>query len=57
MLIWGKDDIMIPVRFVEPFVRMKNCRIVMLERCGHRPHSERPTVFNNLVSGFLNEGI
>ena len=56
LLIWGKEDIMIPVRFAEPFLRMKNCRVVMLERCGHRPHAERPGVFNSLVSGFLNEG-
>jgi pimeloyl-ACP methyl ester carboxylesterase len=56
LLIWGKEDIMIPVKFVEPFVRMKNCRVVMLERCGHRPHSERPAVFNQMVSSFLAEG-
>jgi 2-hydroxy-6-oxonona-2,4-dienedioate hydrolase len=55
LLIWGKEDIMIPVRFVEPFLRMKNCRVVMLEHCGHRPHAERPRVFNTLVSGFLKE--
>ena len=55
LLIWGKDDIMIPVKYVEPFLRMKNCRIVMLENCGHRPHAERPGLFNALVSGFLEE--
>lgn len=55
LLIWGKEDIMIPVKFVEPFVRMKDCRVVMLERCGHRPHAERPTVFNEVVHGFLQE--
>jgi len=56
LLIWGKEDIMIPARFVEPFMRMKNCRLVMLEHCGHRLHAERPAVFNTLVSGFLKEG-
>ena len=55
LLIWGKDDIMIPVKFAEPFVRMKNCRVVLLEQCGHRPHAERPGIFNALVSGFLKE--
>jgi pimeloyl-ACP methyl ester carboxylesterase len=55
LLIWGKEDIMIPARFVEPYLRMKNCRVVMLERCGHRAHAERPEVFNALVSGFLRE--
>lgn len=53
LLLWGKEDYMIPVKFVEPFVKMKNCRIVMLENCGHRPHFERPELFNKIVSDFL----
>lgn len=53
LLLWGKEDTMIPVRFVEPFVKMKNCRIVMLENCGHRPHVDRPEVFNKIVVDFL----
>jgi pimeloyl-ACP methyl ester carboxylesterase len=53
LLLWGKEDYMIPVKFVEPFVKMKNCRIVMLENCGHRPHFERPALFNRIVSDFL----
>ncbi len=55
LLLWGKQDIMIPAKFVDPFVQMKNCRVVMLEHCGHRPHVERPEVFNEIVSGFLKE--
>jgi 2-hydroxy-6-oxonona-2,4-dienedioate hydrolase len=53
MLLWGKEDIMIPVKFAQPFVEMKNCRIVLLERCGHRPHAERSGLFNKLVGDFL----
>ncbi len=55
LLLWGKEDLMIPVRFAEPFVRMKNCRIVMLEGCGHRPHVDRPGLFNKLVVDYLSE--
>lgn len=55
LLLWGKEDIMIPVKFAEPFVKMKSCRIVMLERCGHRPHVDRPALFNRLVADFLTE--
>lgn len=55
LVLWGKEDIMIPAKFAEPFMRMKNCRVVLLERCGHRPHAERPRVFNSLVSVFLKE--
>jgi pimeloyl-ACP methyl ester carboxylesterase len=53
LVLWGKEDYMIPVKFVEPFVNMKNCRIVMLENCGHRPHFERPELFNRIVADFL----
>ncbi|HXG06618.1 MAG TPA: alpha/beta fold hydrolase [Nitrososphaera sp.] len=53
LLLWGKDDIMIPVRFAEPFVKMRNCRIVLLENCGHRPHAERSELFNRMVADFL----
>lgn len=53
LLIWGKEDIMIPVRFIEPFVKMKNCRVILLENCGHRPHAERPHLFNRIVTDFL----
>ena len=35
LLIWGKNDRIIPVRFIEPFVKMENCRIILLEKCGH----------------------
>ena len=55
LLLWGKEDIMMPAKFAWPYLRMKNARMVLLERCGHRPHAERPDVFNALVSGFLKE--
>src|SRR5437867_5344994 len=50
LLLWGKEDYMIPVKFAEPFVKMKNCSVVLLESCGHRPHFERPELFNRIVS-------
>jgi 2-hydroxy-6-oxonona-2,4-dienedioate hydrolase len=56
MLLWGKDDIMIPVKYAGPFIKMKNCRVVLLEGCGHRPHVERSATFNRLVADFAQEG-
>ena len=53
LLLWGKEDAMIPVKFVEPFVKMKNCRVVMIESCGHRPHVDRPELFNKIVADFV----
>ena len=55
LLLWGKEDVIIPVRFVKSFVNMKNCRIILLEHCGHRPHAERPRLFNKIVTDFLME--
>lgn len=55
MLIWGKDDAMIPVKYAEPFIKARNFRVVLLEKCGHRPHADRPAVFNSLVAGFALE--
>ncbi len=56
LVLWGKDDIMIPVQYAEPFIRMKKSRVVLLENCGHRVHRDRPELFNSLVSGFVLEG-
>ncbi len=53
LLLWGKDDIVIPVRFIPPFIKMKKCRIILLESCGHRPYVEKPQLFNKVVTDFL----
>lgn len=55
LVLWGKDDIMIPVQYAQPFIEMKKSRVVLLEKCGHRVHRDRPEMFNNLVSGFALE--
>lgn len=56
LVMWGKDDIMIPVQYAEPFIKMKNSRVVLLENCGHRVHRDQPDAFNSLVTGFALEG-
>jgi pimeloyl-ACP methyl ester carboxylesterase len=56
LVLWGKDDIMIPVQYAEPFIKMKKSRVVLLENCGHRVHRDRPEMFNKLVAGFAMEG-
>jgi 2-hydroxy-6-oxonona-2,4-dienedioate hydrolase len=55
LLIWGKEDRMIPIKFIEPFIKMKNCRVIILENCGHRPHIDKPEFFNNTVADFIND--
>ena len=55
LLIWGKDDLMIPVKFIQPFIKMKNCRVMLIENCGHTIHMNCSTVFNKIVIDFLEE--
>lgn len=55
LLIWGKEDRMIPLRFIHPFLEHGKSRIIILEKCGHRPHVENPKLFNKVVMDFLLE--
>jgi 2-hydroxy-6-oxonona-2,4-dienedioate hydrolase len=55
LLIWGKEDNMIPLKYVRPFMNHGNSRIIIIENCGHRPHVENPKLFNKMVSDFLIE--
>jgi pimeloyl-ACP methyl ester carboxylesterase len=56
LVIWGKEDRVIPVKFVIPFMKMKNCRMYLLENCGHKPHAEKPAIVNEIIQRFI-EGI
>ena len=55
LLIWGKEDKMIPLKYVRPFIEHGNSRIIILENCGHRPHAEKAKLFNKIVKEFLTE--
>ena len=55
LLIWGKEDKMIPIKFIHPFMEHGNSRIIIIENCGHRPHVENPKLFNKLVKDFFME--
>jgi 2-hydroxy-6-oxonona-2,4-dienedioate hydrolase len=55
LLIWGKTDRMIPIKYIRPFMEHGNSRIIIIENCGHRPHVENPSLFNKVVKDFLIE--
>jgi len=55
LLLWGKEDKMIPLKYVRPFMEDGNSRIIILENCGHRPHAEKAKLFNKIVKDFLTE--
>ena len=54
-VIWGIEDRLIPVKFVIPFMKMKNCRMYLLENCGHRPHVEKPAIVNEIIQSFIED--
>jgi 2-hydroxy-6-oxonona-2,4-dienedioate hydrolase len=55
LLIWGKNDQIIPVKYIEPFIKMKNCRIILIENSGHVPFINKPQLFNKIVTAFIKE--
>jgi pimeloyl-ACP methyl ester carboxylesterase len=55
LVIWGKEDCVIPVKFIIPFIEMKNCRVYILENCGHRPHAEKPGLINETIRRFIED--
>lgn len=56
LLVWGKQDTLVPVRDADEFERrIPNARKVLMEDTGHVPMLERPVTFNNLLIEFLEE--
>lgn len=53
LLIWGENDLEIPLRHGEHLQKMlPNARLVVMRRCGHLPQEEYPQEFIELVSDF-----
>jgi pimeloyl-ACP methyl ester carboxylesterase len=55
MIVWGRNDMLVPVADAEMFEHLigDNARAVVFEDTGHLPMLERPTRFNELLRGFL----
>jgi pimeloyl-ACP methyl ester carboxylesterase len=54
LVVWGRNDMIIPVRDAEAFVeRIAGSRKVVMEDTGHVPMIERPVTFNDLVEEFV----
>jgi pimeloyl-ACP methyl ester carboxylesterase len=55
LLLWGRNDILVPVGDAEFYESLigPNARKVIFEDTGHVPMIERPSRFNPLVAGFL----
>ncbi len=54
LLIWGKEDQVTPAFVGEEFHQLiKNSTLVLLDKCGHAPMMEHPSLFNEHLERFL----
>ncbi|MEM4310796.1 MAG: alpha/beta hydrolase [Nitrososphaerales archaeon] len=53
LILWGKYDPLIPVKYAYEFHRgIRNSSLILLD-CGHLPNLEEPISFNNYLRNFL----
>ncbi len=58
LVIWGRNDTMIPINHANDYVsNIKDCKFVVMEGCGHRPHVEDPEKFSHIMLKFLGNKI
>lgn len=56
LIVWGTDDMLVPVRDADEFERLiPNARKVVWPQTGHLAMLERPEAFNRLLAAFLSE--
>ena len=53
LLVWGREDSVIPVAHAQQASRTPGSRVDVFEACGHCPHIERAEAFNQLATTFL----
>lgn len=54
LLVWGNQDTITPPFVGEQFQELlPNSELHFLDQCGHAPMMERPSEFNEILSGFL----
>jgi pimeloyl-ACP methyl ester carboxylesterase len=54
LLIWGKEDKLIPFEYSKEFLSsIKNCEFIPMDGCGHSPYVEDPEKLSELVLEFL----
>ena len=54
LLVWGRLDGITPIQHGDALrAAMPNSRLVVIERCGHLPMSEKPETFNRIIRNYL----
>jgi pimeloyl-ACP methyl ester carboxylesterase len=57
LIIWGKEDTIIPVSDAELFGRdIKDSKVVVIPEAGHLPHEEKAALVNEFIISFITEG-
>lgn len=53
-VLWGNDDKLLPAAYAKSWsAKVPNCKVSMIEHCGHLPHIERADVVADSVLTFL----
>jgi len=56
LLIWGKEDRLVPSVYAEEFVRrLAGARVQTVDDAGHAPHLEQPEIVARMVRDFLSQ--
>jgi pimeloyl-ACP methyl ester carboxylesterase len=56
LLIWGKEDRLVPPVYAEEFVcRLAGARVQTVDDAGHAPHLEQPETVARMVRDFLSQ--
>lgn len=55
LVVWGREDHILPARHADAAHAMPNARIHIFDRCGHLPQLEYAAEFNSLVTRFLRQ--
>ncbi len=55
LIIWGKNDQVIPYKHGLIAKEMTNGTLQLIDQCGHMPYIEYPEIFNKMIFDFLDE--
>ncbi len=53
LIIWGENDMTIPVQNIEHFKVIPNSKAIIMKNCGHVPFVEKPQEFFELIKDFM----
>lgn len=54
LLVWGKQDVVIPISYASQFSSaIRGCIFLKIDDCGHLPHVEKPDLFSKSILEFI----